>query len=225
MGRQFEAKNDSPARTWKGANLGSIAARGIARAAKGYLRNLLLYDSPAGEFRDTMDFWFRPAPVGEGIRVNWEKMQPVGMSHGYASYNGTDNVPINLEIYQNAAMILKETVAQGPHIRGTAEGGGTDMGAIAMMMEDDRRFLEALGYPGAGPSGAIEVAAPCAILCLPGLLTLRVRLVSLDFTFEDCDGQGRLKEWRAAAAFEEAPMGRITMQDHLTNGMFRTWGV
>jgi hypothetical protein len=109
--------------------------------------------------------------------------------------------------------------------RGKSEGGANDMGTIADMMEEDRRFLEALGYPGAGPSGAIEAAAPAAILCLPGLLTLRVRLVSLAFTFEDCDSAGRLREWRAQASFEEAPMGRITMQDHLTNGMFRTWGV
>lgn len=223
MGKQYDWKNEAPADKPRGTNLGALAAQGIKRAAKGYLRNLLLYDSPAGEFRDTMDFWFRPAPVSQGLRVNWEKTTPLGMSQGYASYTSTDNVTINLEIYQHALIILKESTAGAA--RGAAEGSAADLGAIALMMEDDRRFLEALAYPGAGPSGAIEVAAPSAILCLPGLLTLRVRLVSLDFTFEDCDAEGRLREWRAACAFEEAPMGRITMQDHLTNGMARTWGV
>ncbi len=223
MGHKYDAKNEAPERKPRGTNLGSLAAQGIKKEAKGYLRNLLLYDSPAGDFRDTMDFWFRPAPVRESLRVNWEKSTPLGMSHGYASYTSTDNVPIDLEIYQQALMILKETTAGAA--RGTAEGNASDLATVSAMMEDDRRFLEAMAYPGASPSGAIEAAAPTGILCLPGLLTLRVRLVSLDFTFEDCDGEGRLREWRASCSFEEAPMGRITMQDHLTNGMFRTWGV
>jgi hypothetical protein len=223
MGHKYEAKNEAPQRKPRGTNLGALAARGVNPAAKGYLRNLLLYDSPSGEFRDTMDFFFRPAPVRQGLRVNWEKATPLGMSQGYASYTSTDNAGIDLEIYQNALMILKEITAGND--RGQAEGGASDMASIADLMEQDRRFLEALAYPGAGPSGVIEAAAPTALLCLPGLLTLRVRLTSLDFTFEDCDGEGRLREWRAACGFEEAPMGRITMQDHLTNGFFRTWGV
>jgi len=223
VGQKYDAKNEAPERKPRGTNLGSLAAQGIKKEAKGSLRNLLLYDSPSGEFRDTMDFWFRPAPVREALRVTWEKSTPLGMSQGYASYTSTDNVPIDLEIYQHALMILKETTSGAA--RGTAEGSGGDMATVTGMMEEDRRFLEALAYPGAGPSGAIEAAAPAAILCLPGLLTLRVRLVSLDFTFEDCDAEGRLREWRAAVSFEEAPMGRITMQDHLTNGMFRAWGV
>jgi hypothetical protein len=223
VGQKYDAKNEAPERKPKGSNLGSLAAQGTKKEAKGYLRNLLLYDSPPGDFRDTMDFWFRPAPVREALRVNWEKSTPLGMSHGYASYTSTDNVPIDLEIKQNALTILKETIAGAA--RGTGEGSSSDMATIASMMEDDRRFLEAMAYPGAGPSGAIEAAAPAGILCLPGLLTLRVRLISVDFTFEDCDAEGRLRAWAASVSFEEAPMGRITMQDHLTNGMFRTWGL
>jgi hypothetical protein len=93
------------------------------------------------------------------------------------------------------------------------------------MIEEDRRFLESLTLPYEEPDGTIGSSPPPAILCIPGIVSARVKLISLKIMFRDCDIDGNVKSFVANVTFEEAPMARITMRDQLAAGSFRTWGV
>ena len=60
---------------------------------------------------------------------------------------------------------------------------------------------------------------------VPGIVSQRVRLRTVTFTYTDCDIHGNIKEARATVEFREAPMGRFTMQDVIDNGATRMWGL
>jgi hypothetical protein len=183
---------------------------------------MILYDDDRAEFPDTLYFWFRPATVRENLSVVYEKMRVMGMSHQYQSYSHTENMNITFEIYANALMILGEISKEAA--RGSAEGSLNDLRLVSDMIEQDRRFLEALTLPYEIDGGAIGVETPPVILCIPGIVTARARVTNLSFEFVGSDINGNLTEYRAAITFEEAPLSRITMRDQLAAGSFRTWG-
>jgi hypothetical protein len=72
--------------------------------------------------------------------------------------------------------------------------------------------------------GVLGTEPPACLLVIPGIVTQRVRLTNVDFTYTRSNIEGDLLEWKAAVTFREAPMGRITMEDVMANGSFRSWG-
>lgn len=212
-------------------NLGSMASQRPKGAARGYVKNLLLDDDNESVFPSTTEFWFRPSQARESVRASREQMSVIGMSHQYKPYSYTENMTISFQLYCNALMIAKEigkeralqNDEQGNRIA-MAEGGRSDTQIISMMLEDQRRFLEALNYPGWTPAGTIGSELPKCILCLPGVVTMRCELNSLDILFKDEFVEGGIKEIVYDTVWEEKPMSRISMQDVLALGSFRTWG-
>jgi hypothetical protein len=206
------------------ANIAAIAGRRVAEGVKGWIRNLALYASNDTNFDDTLRLWFRPESVRETIQVMYQNQGVVGMSHQYQTYAHTESARFPLRIYENALMMLKEVKAGGD-LRNTPEGARDEMEFYSEVMENDRRFIEALTVPPLGVTGVVgNEPSPC-ILCIPGIVTIRARVQSVEFDFTRSDINGRLREWSANVTFQEAPLGRLTMQDVLANGMFRTWGL
>lgn len=200
-------------------NLGSLAGQGVATDAKGYIQNLQLKESDPNNYGDVLSFFFRPGPVSQRSRVNYEKLRALGMSHSYHSYNGTENSEVAFEIYFNRLMMVKElTRGEAPGYKEGAEG---ELEAVSGMIEDSRRWMESLLLPPALDDGRIAAAPPACVLCLPGIVSIRCRLMSLDWTFKQVDVYGRISELRGSVSFEEAPMARLSMQDALEVGMFR----
>lgn len=225
----------SPTEKPNGTNLGDLASRAPDGDVKGYVRNLILYEDDQTEFTDTMTFMFRPPMVREQVSAVFDKTRVMGMSHQYQNYSHTENFTWTFEVYENALMMLKSlaqqnyktqasTIGSAQRTVGSSEGSKNDIELISQMLEEDRRFLEALLLPYETPTGVIGGTTPPAILCIPGIVTARCRLLSLSWTAQDCDVNGNLKAWAAQVTFEEAPMARITMRDQLSAGSFRTWG-
>lgn len=188
----------------------SQTARSFSHAQRGYIKNLWLEPSMENTISDVMEFMFKPQPVREIISANVSEMAVMGMSHQYESYQNTTSPEISLEAYFNAMMWSKDTGIYG------------QIGPF--LIEESRRFLESLLYPGQTPAGVIGSSQPPCILCLPGICTLRVRLRNLNIEFTRLNQQGELVEMKCSLTFKEAAMGRVTMQDVRTNGMFRSWG-
>ena len=176
-------------------------------------------------------FWFRPEPVREAISVAYNKMRVMGQSHQYHNYEGTDNVPITFELYVNRLMLLKagaistERSVRSSTRTGTIEGTLEDLQRLSWMIEEGKRYLQALCYSPEGSAGIIGNSPPPCLLVMPGILELRCRLMGADFNHTECDTKGNITEMRVRCTFEEAPLGRITMQDVLERGSFRTWGL
>lgn len=212
----------SPSREPSGANMGTLAGMSPTKV-RGWVRNMILYeDSENTEFDDTVQFRFRPQPVNESVSAVYESTRVMGMSHQYKSYSHTENFAFNFSIYSNTLMMLKEMTQQRP--RAAYEGSDLDLELLGQEIEKDRRFLEACMLPYRSPIGIIGSSPPPLILCIPGIVTMRCRLLSLNLSFVDCDIKGNLKAFQGQVSFEEAPLGRITMRDHLMTGCFRTWG-
>jgi len=209
------APNDKPTTP----NLGSLAGQGVSVDAKGYVQNLQLADSDPNGYGDILEFFFRPGPVSQRSRANYEKMRALGMSHSYQSYSGTENNEVSFEVYFHRLMMVKE-LTRG-EARGAKEGSEGELEAVSGMIEESRRWLESLLLPPALDDGRIAEAPPACILCLPNVVTMRCRLMSLDWTFSQVDVYGRIVELRGAVTFEEAPISRVSMQDALEVGMFR----
>ncbi len=200
-------------------NLGAIGARRPGIAARGHVKNLLLEETGNPDFPHIINFPFRPTEVSVDGSVNNDSMDPMGMSHRYETYVNTDNAQVTFELFMNALMMIKETTSEG-----LSEGHKSHLNYASAQIQKYRRFLEALLYPGYVSPGTIHAQQPPCILCLPGIVTMRCKLNSLREVFKQCDIDGNPIELRMACSFREAPMGRISMEDVLTVGMFRTWG-
>lgn len=198
--------------------------------AKGYLVNEVLAED---HWAKVLQFLFRPTQVETEIAPVYTEVPVLGMSHPYATYSHTGAQIVSFELYWNTLMGLKE--------KGRFEAGGGSTGGLGAYVkkqmetdgkpqlqrwgakfEDGRRFLEALCVPPEAVEGAIGgLPPPSAILVLPGVCALRVRLWSLRFTFEEHDPQGNIKALRAALSFHEVPRTRFTMEEVLESGSFR----
>ena len=225
----------APSTKPNGENFGTLAAKSPIGEAKGSVRNLILFDDNRPDFNDTINFWFRPALVRAQVSAVYNKMNVIGQSHQYHSYSHTENSAFSFDVYWNSLMMLKELARQRyqtaqsldgktDRISGQSEGSAQDLKVLSDVIEEDRRFIEALTLPYETPIGAIGSSPAPAILSLPGICTLRVRLISATLSFQECDVSGNIKELVMNTTWEEAPMARITMRDHLGTGHFRTWG-
>lgn len=208
----------SPATT-SDPNLGAIAAQRPDTAARGYVKNLLLEETGNPDYPDMITFPFRPTVVNIDTSVNDETMEVIGMSNEYESYTNTSNPTVTFELYYNALMMIKETTSEG-----FKEGGKSLLNQMSEEIEKQRRWLQSLLYPGYTAAGVIGGQQPPCILCLPGIVTIRAKLKTLGEVIERCDISGNIVELRLPVTFREAPMARITMEDVLMNGLFRTWG-
>ncbi len=212
----------APANKPSDNNLASIAGRSPSKEIKGWIRNMVLYEDESADYDHTLQFMFRPPSVREQMTAVYEKMRVMGMSHQYHSFSHTENLSVSFEIYVNALMGLKEITKTRE--RGYKEGGVNDMKLMSEQLELDRRFLEALLLPYEAPDGTIGAEPPPVILCIPGIVTMRARLMNLSILFQECDINGNIKAFAANVTFEEAPLSRITMRDQMSSGSFRTWG-
>lgn len=179
-----------------------------SKEARGWIRNLILVQE-GGTEQDTLFFGFRPKDVSENISVSYSKMSVLGQSHQYSSFSNTNDTQFSFELFENVNMLLKER-KESPI-------------KISKQLETDRRFLESLALPYSTPNGQIGASNPDLLLCIPGIVSTRCRLVNANFTFDQVDRFGNLLQWTAMVTFEEAPKARVTCQDHLASGFFRNW--
>ena len=193
------------------------------KGVRGWIRNMALYeDKENTEFEDTLYLRFRPTPVNETVSAVYDESRVIGMSHSYQNYSHTENFVFQFQFYANVLMILKEKAQERP--RAAYEGTELQLEQLGRELEMDRRFLEACLLPYQGPIGTIGVSPPPLILCIPGIVTMRCRMQTLNISFVDCDIRGNIKAFRGDVSFKEAPLARITMREHLMTGCVRTWG-
>ncbi len=189
---------------------------------RGYVRNLLLDEDKESLYAPTLTFFFRPGDIRAALGASYGAMTVQGMSHQYKTYEYTDNQQFTFSVYYNALMMLKERGHEDP-LFGTATARNT----IEIMAEDiewARRFMEALLYPGLTPTGTVGSETPNAILCIPGIVAMRCRLMGLGIDFLNNTALGAITELRLRTTWEEAPLSRVTMQDQLERGSFRAHG-
>ncbi len=191
------------------------------KKTKGWIQNLEIGKDVYPLFGlegDVMPFLFRPDEVREAIRVAYSTLQIVGMSHAYKGYIYTGNVGFSFTLRGDSYVLMKERAdSDKPKSK---EGGPQDIEFYGEVLEDFRKFLEALAYPPRRPTG-VAAMPPAVLLCLPGILQLRCRMMDFQLVHKECDERGIPVAFDAGVRFEEAPERRITMQDVLTNGMYR----
>jgi len=159
---------------------------------------------------ETMPFAFAPEPINEVLRANYSKVSPIGMSHGYHSFQGTENVGISFDLEWNRLLLVART--------------GESAKFVQEKMQEARRFLESLTLPPELPVGTVGGDPPPVLVVIPNILMLRTRLMSLEISFTKMDGQNNPIEFIARTTWEEAPVIRITKGEHRSTGMFRSWG-
>lgn len=188
---------------------------------KGYCINEVL---PEDHPFKLLQFLFRPERVDTEIAPVYNETTVLGMSHPYATYSHTSAQVVSFDMYWNSLMGMKEKgrFNAGSAKSTSAEGGKTQLKKWGQKFEDARRFWEALTVPPEAVQGAIGGTPPStALLILPGVCSLRVRLWSLRFTFEEHDQLGNIKALRASLTFHEVPRTRFTMEEVLEAGSFR----
>lgn len=225
-----------------------VFGRALDPGVKGYVRNLVTYGDEDSKLPYEATFAFRPALITERVEPRYNKVAPLGNSSDFTTYSSTGSMVWRFEVFQNAIMMLREMGAKRnqsdavevaarnagngfwnqesrtpPQARGVSEGSANDLKVISDMMQADRRFLMAFCYPAKWGTSSLAEAPPAALLVLPGLLTARCRLIEWNASYEQFDIAGNLRQWRVQVAFEEAPIGRITMEDVLEVGTFREW--
>lgn len=214
--------------------LEAIAGRAVSGDAKGFVQNMEIDDSYASDLGLNIHpfrFWFRPSPIRQSVKVNYESMSVIGMSHEYKTYRNTSNFLFPFELYVNRMMMIKDGAIpttqkerEGQRT-GNPEGGSDQLYALSQQIEAGRRYLEALSVPPATSYGVSGSSPPVCLLVIPGVVTMRARLIDLDINFTEFDISMNISELRAKVTFEEAPMSRFTMQDVLERGSNRTWGI
>lgn len=188
---------------------------------KGYCINEVL---PEGHWAKLLQFLFRPEAVTTEIVPVYNDTVPIGASAPYPTYSHTEAQTIAFDLYWNSLMGMKEKgrFEAGSEKSTKAEGGKKQLEKWGDKFEGARRFLEALTVPPEAVAGAIGGTPPStALLVLPGVCSLRVRLTGLRFEFIDHDQNGNIRELRAAVSWREAPRTRFTMEEVLDGGSFR----
>lgn len=214
-------------------SVSDIAGAGPVGDEKGQIMNLALDDNLASQLGvdHPFDFWFKPEPIRETLGVSYNRMQPLGMSHGYHTYQGTNNTQVEFDLYVNRLMMLKEGMVgieeeqRQINTPQTPEATVQRLNALTSKILAGRKYLQALTVPPQMSVGVIGGAPPPAMLVLPGILTLRVRVMNVAFTYTETDYIGNITEMRVKLTFQEAPVSRYTMQDVLERGPYRTWGL
>lgn len=195
--------------------------RSVPVESKGYIENLEIQDEDLGSLLRVMPFMFRPTETREKVTPRYGKMTVLGMSHDWAVYEATDNVAWEFELYANAHMFIKDNRLSAEEAQAIGASGDVSLDLATRIIELHRRFLESLAYPGVQPDGNVGNNPPLCILCIPGVVSTRVRMMGLEFEFQDLANSGVPLRWTARVAFEEAPVSRIYMRDQALNGMFR----
>lgn len=199
--------------------LGRVVPGG-EQGVKGYVYNTVLAaDNNTTPIPATMAFRFRPTTINETISAEFDEQAAIGMSHPYQTFRSTTAVSYQFEIYWNALMILKEIGKE--RIENHPERRGDELAVIGYMIEEERRWLEALTLPPLMNDGLVGASPPLCLLVIPGIVTTQCRLRNISFVFESCDLRGNIKELRAMTVWVEALNNRTTMQDQLLNGSFR----
>lgn len=228
--------------------LTDVFGRALAPGVKGFVRNLVTYGAEDSTLPYEATFAFRPHTITERVEARYTRQAPLGNSSDFTTYSSTGSMVWRFEVFQNAMMMLREMGAQRnqsdavdvaarnagrgffnqeartpPQARGVKEGSANDMRVISDMMQADRRFLMAFNYPAKWGSSSLAEAPPAALVVIPGAFTARCRMTEWNAIYEQFDIAGNLRQWRVQVTFEEAPLGRITMEDVLDVGTFREW--
>lgn len=214
----------------------TVSPRGtrVPPSAKGYVHNLALdADSAQATGQEhPFVFWYRPGPIKERLEAEYATVRPLGHPAGYHVYEGGKNNNLSLDLYVHRLLLARDmpatadapTVEAGQSLRGRVVTA-SQLQALSARMLRGVRYLQALLVPPTLAAGLMGGAPPPCLLVLPGLLSLRCRLISLEIAYTIQDLEGLPIELTATCAFEEAPLSRYTMQDVLLRGSQRTWGL
>ena len=181
-------------------NIASILGRVPVR---GWIVNL--------ETDEGIEFPFSPTTLERSGAVNYSKMTPFGHSHSYHQYQNTENMKFPLELWVCRTVLASRTGKTGDE--------------LVYDIEDMLLFLESLTYPVRTPPGDLGGAPPPCIVHRIGFDSVRARLISFNETVEQQDMRnGSPTLLRVNMQWEEAPLERITMDDHRVTGFYRTYG-
>jgi hypothetical protein len=143
---------------------------------------------------------FNPTEFERSLQVNYGRQTVPGLSHQPLQYINTGNQQIPLELYFDITE-------------------GLD---VATTQEASRDFLEALCYPRQAPGSIKSAAPPRALIVWPNVLSLECVVTALTFKYLRFNLAGQCVQWTAKLTLEEILDRRITSEDVLTKGAFRT---
>jgi hypothetical protein len=169
-----------------------------ANVARIKLRNL---DSPAGpDDGGELTIPINPSELAIEIAVNWTRANVQGMSHQIAEYSHTENPTLPLELIVSREGVDPLLAASDKNILYPA------------------RFLMSLSVPGRDPSGEVMKRPPEVLLMWPRIMTVRVVLVNLKFTFRQFTDKMAAWEYVAETEWMRVRDTRVMSEDYITQG-------
>ncbi len=146
---------------------------------------------------ETIAVFANPEELDAMLAVNYVRQGVQGLSHEPLQYKNTGNQRINLALY---CCDLEEPER----------------------IDDFERFLLSLCYAPESP-GEIPFAGPPDVLLLwPQLISMRMRVVSLNFKFVMFASDGGALRYSAELELEEIRTVRLTSQEVRRNGFRRS---
>lgn len=195
-----------------------------------------------------IQFLVRPNEITQKHNVQYNAEAALYSTFENDIFKATGNVTWSFDLYCNLQLLRQIYKVPPPAKEGSiayalgegnlvaSTGGATmaDVREAAMSTLDLHNMLyyyktglEALTCPVDFSSSYARyygATPPLCHLLIPGVVSAMCRLVALEFKFTDFDDTGLITEWTAACEFREAQEQKITMERHLTEGMYRGGG-
>lgn len=153
---------------------------------------------------------FNPTEIEEELRVNYNDLELLGMSHKPSQYKNTDNHRFRFALRFDALSIREATGSAGIPIQGAN-------------IQNARRYLLSLCYAPRGAQDILGGAPPRVLFFWPDLASLEATIRSLRFRHTAFSSQtGGSGRFDVDVEIHEIRDVRIVMEDVFANGTIRS---
>lgn len=157
-------------------------------------------------------FLHEPAEYSGQIGAQYDEEGAVGQSFAHMAFKNTANERIPITLYYSRILIAEKY--------GNSLGWNVD--DINHEMEVHKNFFRALLTPPELATGLVNTQPATAILIVPGIMSLNVRLVGFNWTVHDRDPIGKPMRQTFQLQFVEAPTRRWDSMEILERGYQRS---
>lgn len=159
---------------------------------------------------DVMAPQFNPKEIEEELRVNYNDLDLLGMSHKPSQYKNTDNHRFKFQLRFDALSIRESQGSLGIPING-------------VNINNARRYLLSLCYSPRGAQDILGGAPPRILFFWPQLVSLEATIRSLKFKHTHFSSQtGGTGQFDCDVELHEIRDVRMTSEDVFANGTIRS---
>ena len=159
-----------------------------------------------------LKFLIEPPEYSGQVGAQYDEEGAVGQSFAHMSFKFTSNERIPITLYYSRILLMEKY--------GATMGWDTDK--VTEVINHHWSYFRAMHTPPKLETGLVSAEPATAILLVPGVMHLKVRLVGLNWVVHQRDPQGRVMRLTLNLQFVESQSRRWDASEIIERGYNRT---